>query len=154
MTDPDPKIAHMGMENDLHLERDSVSEAPRPAGWMYKSFRFGKWATPWYASPRFQLGLVAFVCFMCPGMFNALTGLGGAGKTDHTLGDNMVCAFPLGNSSLGLRIWPCALAYPGLEHGPLQYLCRRWLLRRYRCQSRRCAPGYVLWWSWLHHLRD
>jgi hypothetical protein len=34
--------------------------------------------------------MVAFVCFMCPGMFNALGGLGGGGKTDATLADNMV----------------------------------------------------------------
>jgi hypothetical protein len=27
---------------------------------------------------------------MCPGMFNALGGLGGGGKTDATLADNMV----------------------------------------------------------------
>jgi hypothetical protein len=33
---------------------------------------------------------VAFVCFLCPGMFNALTGLGGGGKTSTTLADNMV----------------------------------------------------------------
>ncbi|KAJ5173226.1 hypothetical protein N7492_005819 [Penicillium capsulatum] len=84
----DPKTAHVGTDNPSY-ERDSVSEVPRPAGWMYKSFRIGKWATPWYASPRFQLGLVAFVCFMCPGMYNALTGLGGNGKADHSLGDDM-----------------------------------------------------------------
>ncbi|KAK9233964.1 hypothetical protein V1525DRAFT_102843 [Lipomyces kononenkoae] len=56
-----------------------------PSGWMYT--RHGKF--PWYASPAVQLGLVAFVCFLCPGMFNALGGLGGGGKTDATLADNM-----------------------------------------------------------------
>jgi hypothetical protein len=34
--------------------------------------------------------MVAFVCFMCPGMFNALSGLGGGGKADPTLADQMV----------------------------------------------------------------
>lgn len=44
---------------------------------------------PWYASPKFQLCMVALVCFLCPGMFNALGGLGGGGKVDATLADNM-----------------------------------------------------------------
>ncbi|EED19055.1 DUF895 domain membrane protein [Talaromyces stipitatus ATCC 10500] len=56
-----------------------------PKGWMYK--RRGR--IPWYASPAVQLGLVAFVCFLCPGMFNALGGLGGGGKTDPDLADKM-----------------------------------------------------------------
>ncbi|GJD02274.1 Major facilitator superfamily transporter [Colletotrichum higginsianum IMI 349063] len=52
---------------------------PRPAGWMYRGFRFrGK--ELWYASPRIQLFMVSFVCFLCPGMFNALGGLGGGGQ--------------------------------------------------------------------------
>lgn len=69
---------------------DPAGYVPRPSGWMYKSHKVGPWKTPWYASPRVQLGMVAFVCFLCPGMFNALSGLGGAGKRDVTLVDNMV----------------------------------------------------------------
>jgi hypothetical protein len=53
----------------------------RPAGWMYKGFKIGK-SELWYASPKAQLLLVAFICFLCPGMFNALTGLGGGGQVD------------------------------------------------------------------------
>ncbi|ORZ20264.1 major facilitator superfamily domain-containing protein [Absidia repens] len=34
-----------------------------------------------YNSPTFQVFLVGFICFCCPGMFNALTGMGGAGKS-------------------------------------------------------------------------
>lgn len=56
-----------------------------PKGWIYR--RRGK--MPWYASPAVQLGMVSFVCFLCPGMFNALGGLGGGGKADVTLADNM-----------------------------------------------------------------
>lgn len=53
----------------------------RPAGWMYKGFRiFGK--EYWYASPKIQLLVVSFVCFLCPGMFNALSGLGGGGQVN------------------------------------------------------------------------
>jgi hypothetical protein len=57
---------------------------------MYKPIGIGKFNVGWYASPKFQLGMVAFVCFMCPGMFNALGGLGGGGKADAKLADDMV----------------------------------------------------------------
>lgn len=92
MAELESKSAHVGTESASAVPRDrDVTDVPRPPGWMYKSFQIGNWATPWYASPRFQLGLVAFVCFMCPGMFNALGGLGGGGKTDPSLADDMVC---------------------------------------------------------------
>ncbi|PYH40599.1 DUF895 domain membrane protein [Aspergillus saccharolyticus JOP 1030-1] len=60
-----------------------------PTGWMYRQRRIFGFRIPWYASPSVQLGFVAFVCFLCPGMFNALGGMGGGGKTDATLADNM-----------------------------------------------------------------
>lgn len=63
-----------------------------PRSWKYRQYEIFGHTLPWYASPRIQLGLVAFVCFMCPGMFNALGGMGGGGKTDPTLADNMVSA--------------------------------------------------------------
>jgi len=68
---------------------EEQTELELPGGWMYARHRIGSLLTPWYASPRVQLGMVAFVCFLCPGMFNALGGLGGAGKVNTTLGDNM-----------------------------------------------------------------
>ncbi|KAJ5415193.1 Major facilitator superfamily domain general substrate transporter [Penicillium sp. CMV-2018d] len=43
----------------------------------------------WYTTPLFQLILVALICFLCPGMFNALSGMGGGGMTDATLVDKM-----------------------------------------------------------------
>ncbi|KAJ5807975.1 hypothetical protein N7474_009244 [Penicillium riverlandense] len=73
-----------------HIVDEPVDVLQRPPGWMYKSWTIGRWRTPWYASPRFQLGMVAFVCFMCPGMFNALGGLGGGGQADPHLADEMV----------------------------------------------------------------
>ncbi|OJJ42679.1 hypothetical protein ASPZODRAFT_147092 [Penicilliopsis zonata CBS 506.65] len=76
-------------ETETHVTHEEI---PRPPGWMYKSFRIGRWQTGWYASPRIQLGLVAFVCFMCPGMYNALGGLGGAGRASTGLADNMAVA--------------------------------------------------------------
>jgi len=60
---------------------DNTDSIQRPAGWMYKGFKVGK-KELWYASPIVQLVLVAMVCFLCPGMFNALGGLGGGGQVD------------------------------------------------------------------------
>nr|XP_043610292.1 UNC93-like protein 1 [Erigeron canadensis] len=41
-----------------------------------------------YNSPLIQVGLIGLVCFCCPGMFNALSGMGGGGQLDHTAGNN------------------------------------------------------------------
>ncbi|KAG8064209.1 hypothetical protein GUJ93_ZPchr0004g39118 [Zizania palustris] len=41
-----------------------------------------------YNSPLVQVSLIGLVCFCCPGMFNALSGLGGGGQLDHTTADN------------------------------------------------------------------
>ena len=73
---------------------DYHGDPPRPSGWMYKSLKIGPIRLPWYASPSVQLTMVSFVCFMCPGMFNALSGLGGGGKQDPTTADNMVNISP------------------------------------------------------------
>jgi hypothetical protein len=59
---------------------------------MYRPRKFLAWTIPWYASPKFQLGMVSIVCFLCPGMFNALSGMGGGGRQDPHLGDEMVGA--------------------------------------------------------------
>lgn len=48
--------------------------------WMYKSLKLGPVTIPAYATPKFQIGFVAMVCFLCPGMFNAVNGLGAAGQ--------------------------------------------------------------------------
>lgn len=85
-TDPELKTARVATEATVGPTEYQTYEVPRPAGWMYK--RMGPLG--WYASPKFQLGMVAFVCFMCPGMFNALGGLGGGGKSDPSLADDMV----------------------------------------------------------------
>ncbi|KNZ79347.1 UN protein [Termitomyces sp. J132] len=41
-----------------------------------------------YYHPLTQTSLLGFVCFMCPGLFNALNGLGGGGQVDNTTGAN------------------------------------------------------------------
>ncbi|KIX02630.1 uncharacterized protein Z518_08572 [Rhinocladiella mackenziei CBS 650.93] len=60
---------------------DVMHEASKPMGkpWMYKSFKLGPVTIPAYATPQFQIVFVALVCFLCPGMFNAVNGLGAAG---------------------------------------------------------------------------
>lgn len=41
-----------------------------------------------YNSPFVQVSLIGFVCFCCPGMFNALSGMGGGGQIDPTASNN------------------------------------------------------------------
>ncbi|RDB24613.1 hypothetical protein Hypma_008198 [Hypsizygus marmoreus] len=41
-----------------------------------------------YYHPLTQVCLLGLVCFMCPGLFNALNGLGGGGQVDNTTGAN------------------------------------------------------------------
>lgn len=64
-------------ENEKPMEE--VSTVPKGRPWMYKTFRIGRFITPCYASPEFQIIFVALVCFLCPGMYNAVSGLGAAG---------------------------------------------------------------------------
>lgn len=58
------------------VQDNSVAGKP----WMYKPLKLGPWKLPHFASPQVQLILVSFVCFLCPGMYNSVTGLGGAGQ--------------------------------------------------------------------------
>ncbi|KAI4363710.1 hypothetical protein MLD38_019893 [Melastoma candidum] len=41
-----------------------------------------------YNSPLIQVSLIGLVCFCCPGMFNALSGMGGGGQIDVTAANN------------------------------------------------------------------
>ncbi|KAF8639403.1 hypothetical protein AX17_001528 [Amanita inopinata Kibby_2008] len=41
-----------------------------------------------YMHPATQVAMLGFICFMCPGLFNALNGLGGGGQVDGTTGAN------------------------------------------------------------------
>lgn len=76
----------------LSYASDEVLSLGRPRGWMYKAPRIGGLRLPWYASPPTQLVLVALVCFLCPGMFNALSGLGGAGFSNPNDNNNAITA--------------------------------------------------------------
>lgn len=41
-----------------------------------------------YSHPYTQVTMLGFVCFMCPGLFNALNGLGGGGQVTTTTSAN------------------------------------------------------------------
>ncbi|KAJ5668690.1 MFS transporter [Penicillium macrosclerotiorum] len=45
-----------------------------------------------YTHCWFQILLISFICFCCPGMYNALTGLGGSGQVDQTVAANATVA--------------------------------------------------------------
>ncbi len=62
----------------------------RPAGWKYKGLKVFGYTLPWFASPKVQLALVAAVCFLTAGMFNAISGMGGGGRSDATTANHMV----------------------------------------------------------------
>ena len=67
---------------------DRTASAPHSSSWMHRPLRLGPLNLPPYASPPFQLLLVALVCFLCPGMFNALNGIGGGGQVDATVANH------------------------------------------------------------------
>ena len=66
--------------HDHELVHDS--NLPRGKPWMYKSYKFGPITIPAYATPKFQIVFIALVCFLCPGMYNAVNGLGAAGQVN------------------------------------------------------------------------
>ena len=74
--------------SDPNVSTAENTDPGRPVGWKYRTYSVGPIKIPCYASPPFQLTLVAFVCFMCPGMFNALSGLGGGGQFNAKPADN------------------------------------------------------------------
>ncbi|CAO3593347.1 unnamed protein product [Absidia cylindrospora] len=55
-----------------------------------------------YNSPTFQIFLVGFICFCCPGMYNALTGMGGGGKSSTEAVNNA-------NTALSVTFTICSL---------------------------------------------
>ncbi|QYS98639.1 hypothetical protein H0G86_005809 [Trichoderma simmonsii] len=63
-----------------------------PKGWLYHRPGIGSWRLPYYASPIVQLFYVAVIFFLCPGMYNALSGLGGGGQIDAKVNDNATVA--------------------------------------------------------------
>lgn len=58
---PTPELSVPDSHSDTHYG------GATPSGWKYKSYKIGPVRLPYYASPKAQLLLVAFVCFLCPG---------------------------------------------------------------------------------------
>lgn len=91
----DEKTTSVEQPHVTHEVADTTPADPAtflPAGWMYKQRKIGSLTIPWYASPKVQLFMVAMVCFMCPGMYNSLSGLGGGGQLNETAADNSTVA--------------------------------------------------------------
>ncbi|RII06053.1 hypothetical protein CUC08_Gglean009268 [Alternaria sp. MG1] len=109
----------------LPVRDDDQGSFERRRGWKYRSLRIGPVKLPYYASPESQLILVSFVCFLCPGMFNAVNGIGAAGLDDDAHASNAanttlyatfaVVGFFAGTITnvLGIRI---ALSFGGLGY--------------------------------------
>ncbi|RDX97391.1 UNC93-like protein 2, partial [Mucuna pruriens] len=53
-------------------------------------------------SPLVQVILIGLICFCCPGMFNALSGMGGGGQLDHTASNNSLTALYIAFSISGI----------------------------------------------------
>lgn len=79
-------------EVDNSVDHAPEISAARPHGKIYKQIKLGPIVLPWYASPKFQLTMVAFVAFLCPGMFNAVNGLGAGGQLSSKDNDNALTA--------------------------------------------------------------
>ncbi|KAF2843455.1 MFS general substrate transporter [Patellaria atrata CBS 101060] len=88
-----PEVASSGnSSHDNDATRDATGEVILPKRWMYKRLKLGPLKLSWYASPSWQLTIVSFVCFMCPGMYNALSGMGGGGQIDATAANDAAVA--------------------------------------------------------------
>lgn len=55
-----------------------------------------------YNSPVSQIFIVGMICFCCPGMYNALNGLGAAGKANTEAATD-------GNTALSVTFTICSL---------------------------------------------
>ncbi|KAH7923507.1 hypothetical protein BV22DRAFT_577295 [Leucogyrophana mollusca] len=68
------------IQNSLSQRKETPITFERPKGWRGI-----------YYHPVTQLMVLGFVCFLCPGMLNALTGLGGGGQVNATTSANSTC---------------------------------------------------------------
>lgn len=83
MATEEKRISHE-VNSPEHSVTEPSSTLELPNSWKYKQLTLFGYKFPWYASPPVQLVIVSFVCFMCPGMYNALNGMGGGGQMDAT----------------------------------------------------------------------
>ncbi|KAG1733026.1 MFS general substrate transporter [Suillus paluster] len=77
MSDAQAEVDKLGSSSSEDSGSQRAEIFDRPTGWRR-----------YYYHPITQVSMLGFVCFMCPGMFNALTGLGGGGQVSTTDGSN------------------------------------------------------------------
>lgn len=124
-------------------------ELPRPTGWKYRARNVGPLMLPYYASPRAQLLVVSFVCFLCPGMFNAIRQVVPA--------VDAIPSHPSLTRPLALQ-WHRRrrpARHDGgkrRKHCPLLHLCRHWLLLRHDYKQARHQARPLFWRPRLLHL--
>ncbi|ORY14817.1 major facilitator superfamily domain-containing protein [Clohesyomyces aquaticus] len=130
---PSHDVSHDVGTPTEHSLNEPTGTLELPNSWKYKRLRLFGYTFPWYASPPVQLVIVALVCFLCPGMFNALNGMGGGGQLDHSANNkgNMalystfsIVGFFAGTftNKLGIRT---ALSFGGIGYSVYvaSYLC-------------------------------
>ncbi|XP_022888800.1 UNC93-like protein 1 isoform X2 [Olea europaea var. sylvestris] len=65
----------MGLQGDEETGQGFPESPPKPSIFRHNS-------------PLVQVALIGLVCFCCPGMFSALSGIGGGGQVDPTAANN------------------------------------------------------------------
>jgi MFS family permease len=76
---------------EIIVREPTPDQEESAVSWKYYDFARGplKFLGPtWYASPKVQLFIVAMICFLNPGIYNALGGLGAAGQFNASTADN------------------------------------------------------------------
>ena len=140
-------------EKNLH-EVDSASgsvdhgttDVVMPVGRKYRPVKIGPITIPHYASPATQLVIVAFVCFLCPGMFNALSCMGGGGQVSAKAADEANIALYACFSVVGKRnIFKFRRV---MSNTRIRILCGQC------CQLHRYQMESVLWRPGLLRLRS
>jgi len=73
MSDVQAEVEKLGSTSSEDSGSQRAEIFDRPTGWRR-----------YYHHPVTQVSMLGLVCFLCPGMFNALTGLGGGGQVSGT----------------------------------------------------------------------
>ncbi|KAJ7108668.1 major facilitator superfamily domain-containing protein [Mycena epipterygia] len=100
---------------ELATEKGCNNESDDGAGSAPEVFERPKGLKGVYSHPATQVAMLGLICFMCPGLYNALGGIGGGGQIDETTAANAntavystfsVMAFIAGsvNNKLGSRL--------------------------------------------------
>ncbi|KIW75874.1 hypothetical protein Z517_10619 [Fonsecaea pedrosoi CBS 271.37] len=88
----------------VEMHQDNVERADGSRFSSVKSF---------YAHPWTQIMLISLICFCCPGMYNALGGLGGSGQVDPTVAANATVALLSATAGTALFIVGPLFSYTG-----------------------------------------